>query len=318
MGGLRTGCTEETVNVFVEAAYFDPIRTARTGRRLKINSDARYRFERGVDPAFTEPGMERATRLILDLCGGEPSEIEIAGAVPATARSFRLDPARVVRLVGMEIAPDGTGAHPRRPRLHPRRARGRRQPRRRRAELAPRRPRRGRPRRGDRPRRLAVEARRQAAHPPGRRRPADPDADAAPRGPGAPPDRRPRLQRVRDLQLHRRGRRGAVRRRLGGGAAREPDQLRDEPHAPRPAARPAARRRAQPGPRLRRISRSSRSARPSPAASPASRCCSPPGCAPAPAPPRDPYGTRRPVDLHDARADAEAALAADRRARARS
>jgi len=57
MGGLRTGCTEETVNVFVEAAWFDPVRTARTGRRLKINSDARYRFERGVDPAFTAPGI---------------------------------------------------------------------------------------------------------------------------------------------------------------------------------------------------------------------------------------------------------------------
>ncbi len=104
MGGLRTGCTEETVNVFVEAAFFDPIRTARTGRRLRINSDARFRFERGVDPAFTVPGMELATRMILDLCGGEASEIEVAGAVPATARSFRLDPTRVVRLVGMEIA----------------------------------------------------------------------------------------------------------------------------------------------------------------------------------------------------------------------
>ncbi|MCB1354437.1 MAG: phenylalanine--tRNA ligase subunit beta [Rhodobacteraceae bacterium] len=103
MGGLRTSCTEETVNVIVEAAYFDPIRTARTGRRLKINSDARYRFERGIDPAFTKAGMELATRMILDLCGGQAAEVTVAGAAPDTARSYRLDPARVVSLVGMEI-----------------------------------------------------------------------------------------------------------------------------------------------------------------------------------------------------------------------
>ncbi|MEM1345599.1 MAG: phenylalanine--tRNA ligase subunit beta [Pseudomonadota bacterium] len=104
MGGLRTGCTEATVNVFIEAAYFDPVRTAATGRKLKINSDARYRFERGIDPAFTREGLERATRLVLDLCGGEASEIVEAGAVPETARAYALDPARVVSLVGMEIA----------------------------------------------------------------------------------------------------------------------------------------------------------------------------------------------------------------------
>ena len=103
MGGMRTGCTEATTNVFIEAAYFDPVRTARTGRRLRINSDARYRFERGVDPAFTPQGIELATRLILELCGGEASEVEIAGAVPRAERRFRFDPARVARLVGMEI-----------------------------------------------------------------------------------------------------------------------------------------------------------------------------------------------------------------------
>ena len=109
MGGLRTGVTEETTDVIVEAAWFDPIRTARTGRRLKINSDARYRFERGVDPAFTPAGIELATRMILDLCGGEPSEVEIAGAVPNTRRAYRHDPARVARLVGMSIpAPEQT------------------------------------------------------------------------------------------------------------------------------------------------------------------------------------------------------------------
>ncbi|MEM9267900.1 MAG: phenylalanine--tRNA ligase subunit beta, partial [Pseudomonadota bacterium] len=106
MGGLSSGCSDETTNVFVEAAYFDPINIAHSGRKLKINSDARYRFERGIDPAFTPEGMELATRMILELCGGEPSEMVVAGAVPNTARSYYLDPARVVSLVGMEIAQD--------------------------------------------------------------------------------------------------------------------------------------------------------------------------------------------------------------------
>ncbi|MGR3271402.1 phenylalanine--tRNA ligase subunit beta [Thalassococcus profundi] len=103
MGGLPTGVTDETTNVFVEAAYFDPIRTAYTGRALKINSDARYRFERGIDPAWTPQGLEHATRMILDHAGGEASEVVVAGAIPDTSRAYRLDPARVVSLVGMEI-----------------------------------------------------------------------------------------------------------------------------------------------------------------------------------------------------------------------
>ena len=176
MGGLRTGVTEATTDVFVEAAYFDPVRTARTGRRLRINSDARYRFERGVDPAFTPAGIELATRLILDLCGGEPSEVEIAGAVPNTDAPLppRPGPGRPPRRHG----------HPRRRAdPHPDRARLRRRRRQRRApDLAPRRPGRGRPRRGDRPRRLARRPEGRAAHPPRRRREADPDPDAAPRG----------------------------------------------------------------------------------------------------------------------------------------
>ncbi len=106
MGGLATGCTEETVNVFVESAYFEPVRVAATGRKLKINSDARYRFERGIDPAFTQPGIELATRLILEFCGGEASDLVVAGAVPDTTRHYRLDPERVRSLVGMEIAED--------------------------------------------------------------------------------------------------------------------------------------------------------------------------------------------------------------------
>jgi phenylalanyl-tRNA synthetase beta chain len=103
MGGAATGCTADTVNVFLESAYWDPIQIAYTGRDLKINSDARYRFERGVDPEFTRPGLEAATRMILDLCGGEASDVVEAGAALKTARAYPLDTARVISLVGMEI-----------------------------------------------------------------------------------------------------------------------------------------------------------------------------------------------------------------------
>jgi phenylalanyl-tRNA synthetase beta chain len=103
MGGEHSGCTEETTEVFLESAFWDPITIAATGRALKITSDARYRFERGVDPAFTLPGLELATQMVLDLCGGEPSDVVMDGAVPDTARSYRFDPARVARLVGMDI-----------------------------------------------------------------------------------------------------------------------------------------------------------------------------------------------------------------------
>ncbi|MDO5642848.1 MAG: phenylalanine--tRNA ligase subunit beta [Paracoccus sp. (in: a-proteobacteria)] len=107
MGGEDTGVTEGTTDVFLESAYWQPIAIAATGRALRINSDARYRFERGVDPAFTLPGLEAATRLILDLCGGEAGEVVTAGAVPDTARAYPLDPARVISLVGMDI-PEAT------------------------------------------------------------------------------------------------------------------------------------------------------------------------------------------------------------------
>lgn len=106
MGGEESGCTETTVNVFVESAYFDPIRTAHTGRRLNLMSDARYRFERGIDPEFLVDGMEIATRLILDLCGGEVSEIVIAGDAPIWRRDIELRLDRVRTLGGVDIAPE--------------------------------------------------------------------------------------------------------------------------------------------------------------------------------------------------------------------
>ncbi|SEO75536.1 phenylalanyl-tRNA synthetase beta subunit [Salinihabitans flavidus] len=106
MGGLATGCTEETTNVFLEAAVWDHIQIALTGRALKINSDARYRNERGIDPEFNMEGHALATRMILDLCGGEASEVVVAGKVPDTSRAYRLDTARVQSLVGMDIPAD--------------------------------------------------------------------------------------------------------------------------------------------------------------------------------------------------------------------
>ncbi|MDV4146310.1 phenylalanine--tRNA ligase subunit beta [Shimia sp. FJ5] len=103
MGGLPTGCTEETTNVFLEAAVWDRVQIAYTGRALKINSDARYRNERGIDPAFNMEAIDLATQMIIDLCGGEPSEVVVAGEVPDVSRAYKLDTDRVQSLVGMEI-----------------------------------------------------------------------------------------------------------------------------------------------------------------------------------------------------------------------
>ncbi len=103
MGGEQSGCTEATSDVFLESAFWDPITIATAGRALRINSDARYRFERGIDPAFTLHGLDLATQMILDLCGGEASDVALDGAIPDTTRSYRFDPARVGKLVGMDI-----------------------------------------------------------------------------------------------------------------------------------------------------------------------------------------------------------------------
>ena len=103
MGGDATGCTDDTVNVFLEAAVWDTVQIATTGRALKINSDARYRNERGIDPAYNMQALEDATAMIMALCGGTPSDVVVAGAVPDVARAYRLDPARVESLVGMSI-----------------------------------------------------------------------------------------------------------------------------------------------------------------------------------------------------------------------
>ena len=148
MGGEASGCTEETVDVLIESALWEPLNIAQTGRRLGIQSDARHRFERGVDPAFMIPGLEMATRMVLDLCGGTPSDILVAGEVPRAGDRHRFpgrrgQAARRHRPVGQRRHP-----HPRGPRLRLQAAPHRGQHRRHRADLAAGRRDQGRPRRG--------------------------------------------------------------------------------------------------------------------------------------------------------------------------
>ncbi|HBI20271.1 MAG TPA: phenylalanine--tRNA ligase subunit beta [Brevundimonas sp.] len=109
MGGESTGCDDDTTDVFLESAWFDPLVIAQMGRSLGIHSDAQYRFARGVDPVSLTPGVELGTRLILDLCGGEPSDIVFVGEPPANPAPFAFDPAHVKRLTGMDLADDRIG-----------------------------------------------------------------------------------------------------------------------------------------------------------------------------------------------------------------
>ncbi|MEE8294726.1 MAG: phenylalanine--tRNA ligase subunit beta [Sphingomonadales bacterium] len=103
MGGEASGCTSKTTEVFLEVALFDPILTAMTGRKHGIDSDARYRFERGVDAKFVIPGAELATALILEFCGGEASDLVIAGAVPKWTHEVTFRSNRVKTLGGLDI-----------------------------------------------------------------------------------------------------------------------------------------------------------------------------------------------------------------------
>lgn len=106
IGGEETGCLETTTNVFLECAYFDPSRTTLTGRKLNIITDARYRFERGVDPAFMMDAVEIATRMIMDLCGGEVSDVVVAGTQPNVARRVILPFTRCKTLGGLDVPAD--------------------------------------------------------------------------------------------------------------------------------------------------------------------------------------------------------------------
>jgi len=105
MGGEHSGCTEDTTDVLIESALWDETNIARTGRALGINTDARYRFERGVDPQFCVPGLDLATRMVIDLCGGSASEMTLAGAIPDTDRTIDLPMSEVKRLSGLELSP---------------------------------------------------------------------------------------------------------------------------------------------------------------------------------------------------------------------
>ena len=106
MGGMDTGSFEDTKNVFIESAWFDPVRIARAGRKQGIISDARYRFERGVDPQFVLPGLELCTQYILEWCGGEASDVVIAGALPPPHRPILFDPALVKSFGGIDVPRD--------------------------------------------------------------------------------------------------------------------------------------------------------------------------------------------------------------------
>jgi phenylalanyl-tRNA synthetase beta chain len=103
MGGEATGCSDATTDVLVESALWEPTNIAQTGRKLGINSDARYRFERGVDPAFMLPGLELATQMVSELCGGTPSAVTVAGSPDAPERIIEFPLAELKRLAGLAV-----------------------------------------------------------------------------------------------------------------------------------------------------------------------------------------------------------------------
>ncbi len=103
MGGEASGCDAATTAVLIESALWDPVNIARTGRKLGINSDARYRFERGVDPAFCLPGLDLATAFVLELCGGVASFVSLAGAIPQSDKRIMFPWSEVTRLTGLEL-----------------------------------------------------------------------------------------------------------------------------------------------------------------------------------------------------------------------
>ncbi len=103
MGGEASGCSEATTDVLIESALWDELNIAQTGRKLGINSDARYRFERGVDPNFMLPGLELATQMVLDLCGGEPSEIVVAGDPSPKEKIIDFPLSELPRLTGLKL-----------------------------------------------------------------------------------------------------------------------------------------------------------------------------------------------------------------------
>ena len=103
MGGEASGCDETTTDVLIESALWEPLNIAQTGRKLGINSDARYRFERGVDPNFMGPGLELATQMVMELCGGTPSEVTVAGKAEAPEKVIDFPTTELKRLAGLDL-----------------------------------------------------------------------------------------------------------------------------------------------------------------------------------------------------------------------
>lgn len=106
MGGEHSGVSETTTDVLIECAYFDPEHIARTGQKLALTSDARQRFERGVDPAFLDDGLAIATKLVLDHCGGTASAVVRSGSPPVAPRNISYDTGHCLRLGGIDVAPE--------------------------------------------------------------------------------------------------------------------------------------------------------------------------------------------------------------------
>ena len=237
MGGEESGCSESTTDVLIESALWDPLNIARTGRKLGIQSDARHRFERGVDPAFTVPGLELATQMVLDLCGGNPTEILIAGEVPDPKTVIDLPVSEVKRIAGIDPSVSEITAILESLGFACTAASDQGRYRRQRADLASRRDDQGRPRRGGR-----AHHRRRSR--PGDAAAADPRRGEAGAHPAPDPDaarqacaRRPRPGRSRDLVLHFAGRFGGFRRRQAGTRPRQSDCCRHVGHATQPPAR---------------------------------------------------------------------------------
>ena len=107
VGGVSTGCDENTTEILIEAAYFDPLTIRRSAKRLGVNSDAKYRFERGVDTGYLTGGMELATQMVLEICGGQASEVVIAGEIPAPPPAIKFDTQLNERLTGLKLTDKG-------------------------------------------------------------------------------------------------------------------------------------------------------------------------------------------------------------------
>src|SRR5699024_11041593 len=106
MGGEHSGCDENTTDVLIESALWDPINIAKTGRSLGLITDARYRFERGVDPEYTVPGLERTTEVVLELCGGTAAEAKVVGYKGYEPKVIDFPTAEVKRLTGLDVSPE--------------------------------------------------------------------------------------------------------------------------------------------------------------------------------------------------------------------